>query len=101
MSIELSPEDFQRIVVEVCRRLRDELVPKHRGTWMSVRNVRRELNFSSDDACRKWLRRMCIVGVSRYPNGRVKAFARHDVERALTDPRRRREFHGIEQKKEA
>lgn len=61
-------------------------------TWMSSEEVRDELRFSTTDAARKWLRRMRVVGISRYPGGRIKIFARADVEKALTDPRRRQVF---------
>lgn len=58
-------------------------------TWMTTDDVMRELKFSTPDATRKWLRRLRVVGISRYPCGRTKIFARADVEKALTDARRR------------
>lgn len=61
-------------------------------TWMTTDDVMRELKFSTPDATRKWLRRLRVVGISRYPRGRTKIFARADVEKALTDARRRQVF---------
>lgn len=61
-------------------------------TWMTVKQVREELHYDTDDAARKWLRRMRIAGISRYPGGRTKVFARSDVEQALTHPGRRRQY---------
>lgn len=60
------------------------------NTWMTVSQIREALQFTTDDACRKWLRRLRVIGISRFPRGRKKIYARVDVERALTDARRRR-----------
>lgn len=65
-------------------------------TWMTVKQVRAELQYDSDDAARKWLRRMQVVGVSRVPGGRKKIYARADVERALTDSRRRQQISKVQ-----
>lgn len=48
--------------------------------WRTVRELREELRFSSDDACRAWLRRQGIVGVRR---GRVILVDGLDVVAAL------------------
>lgn len=57
----------------------------HAGTrplkgWRTVRELREELRFPSDDATRTWLRRQGIVGVRR---GRVILVDGLDVDRAL------------------
>lgn len=56
----------------------DQVRPK-RG-WRTVKELREELRFSSDDACRTWLRRHGVVGVRR---GRVILVDGLDVDRVL------------------
>lgn len=51
--------------------------------WRTVKQLREELCFPSDDACRTWLRRQQIVGVRR---GRVILVDGLDVDRALRSP---------------
>lgn len=48
--------------------------------WRTVRELRDELRFSSDDACRVWLRRQGIASVKR---GRVILVDGLDVDAAL------------------
>lgn len=48
--------------------------------WRTVRELREELRFPSDDACRAWLRRQGIVNVRR---GRIILVDGLDVYRAL------------------
>lgn len=48
--------------------------------WRTVKELTVELRFSSEDACRSWLRRQGIVGVKR---GRVILVDGLDVDRAL------------------
>jgi hypothetical protein len=48
--------------------------------WRTVKELRDELRFPSDKACRDWLRRNRIVGVRR---GRVILVDRRDIEKAL------------------
>lgn len=54
-----------------------------RKGWRTVRELRDELRFSSDDACRKWLRREGIMRVRRGKDGRVILIDGVDVDRAL------------------
>lgn len=56
------------------------LLPRPKRGWRTVRELREELRFPSDDACRTWLRRQGIVGVRR---GRVILVDGLDVDRAL------------------
>lgn len=51
-----------------------------RKGWRTVKELRDELRFPSDDACRTWLRRHGIVGVRR---GRVILVDGLDVDRVL------------------
>lgn len=51
-----------------------------RQGWRTVKELRDELRFSSDRACREWLARQGIVGVRR---GRVILVDGLDVDRAL------------------
>lgn len=51
-----------------------------RKGWRTVKELTEELRFSSEDACRSWLRRERIVGVRR---GRVILVDGLDVDRAL------------------
>lgn len=55
-------------------------VPK----WFTVRQLTRELQFPSEDACRTWLRRQGIANVRR---GRVILVSPVDVDRALRGAR--------------
>jgi hypothetical protein len=48
--------------------------------WLTVKEIRDELRFTSDDAVRHWLRRQRITAVKR---GRVILVDRFDLERAL------------------
>lgn len=54
--------------------------PRHLRGWRTVKELRDELRFSSDNACRQWLRRQGIASVRR---GRVILVDGLDVERAL------------------
>jgi hypothetical protein len=83
----IASEDFERIVAEVCRRLRHELVPTKRGVWMSVRDVMRELHYDTVEAARKWIKRRGVTVVYR---GTALLVARKDVEEALIKSARRR-----------
>jgi hypothetical protein len=84
----LSPEDFERMVAEVsariipevCRRLRNDLIPTKPGVWMSVRDVMRELHYDTAAAARKWIKRRKVTTVYR---GTALLVARRDVETAL------------------
>ena len=51
-----------------------------RKGWRTVRELRDELRFPSDDACRAWLRRQGIASVRR---GRFILVDGLDVDRAL------------------
>jgi hypothetical protein len=50
--------------------------------WRTVKELREELRFPSDDACRTWLRRNQIIGVRR---GRVILVDGQDVDRVLRE----------------
>lgn len=60
--------------IDVARR------PRNLKGWRTVRELRDELRFSTDDACRSWLRRHGIVGVRR---GRKILVDGLDVDRVL------------------
>ena len=69
-----------RVVGEVMRRVRAELVPVKSGVWMSVRDVMRELHYSTPEAARKWIKRRKLTCVYR---GTALLVARKEVEDAL------------------
>lgn len=52
--------------------------------WRTVKELREELRFPSDDACRSWLRRHGIANVRR---GRVILVDGLDVDRILRSQR--------------
>jgi len=54
--------------------------PRPLRGWRTVKELTEELRFSSEDACRTWLRRQGIVGVRR---GRVILVDGLDVDKAL------------------
>lgn len=54
--------------------------PRPLRGWRTVKELRDELRFSTDDACRTWLRRHGIVGVRR---GRIILVDGLDVDKAL------------------
>lgn len=74
---------LKRIQSGAERRTDGDQVPHDRRPlrgWRTVKELRDELRFPSDDACRTWLRRSGIVGVRR---GRVILIDGLDVERKL------------------
>jgi hypothetical protein len=80
MSVKTDPQD-QRLQSEAGSRSlhRADRTRNLRG-WRTVKELTEELRFSSEDACRTWLRRQRIVGVRR---GRVILVDGLDIDKAL------------------
>jgi hypothetical protein len=64
----------------VTRHVPEHLTNLPRQGWRTVRELRDELRFPSDEACRVWLKRQGIASVRR---GRVILVSAIDIERAL------------------
>jgi hypothetical protein len=66
--------------IDVLATIRNVQRPRELRGWRTIKELREELRFSSDKACRSWLHREGIACVRR---GRVILVSSLDIDRAL------------------